>query len=79
MAPLLTPSHDEIAVQLAAGAMTLTIAAAAGDLIDAALDQGGASQGNFESSAQPLQSFEQFLAQTAEPTMLLPIILHVCI
>gem|GEM_PF-3769575 len=75
--PLLTPSQDEIAVQLAAGAMTARIAAATGDLIDTALDQGGAGQGNFESFAQPLQNFEQFLAQAAEFLVLPQISLHV--
>ncbi|PYT77550.1 MAG: hypothetical protein DMG40_23075 [Acidobacteria bacterium] len=39
VAPLLTPSQNEIAMQLAAGATAVRRSAAAGDLINTALDQ----------------------------------------
>jgi len=49
VASLLTPSQNEIAMQLAAGATAVRRSAAAGDLINTALDQWRAGQDNFES------------------------------
>jgi len=49
VASLLTPSQNEIAMQLAAGATAVRRSAAAGDLINTALDQRRAGQDNFES------------------------------
>jgi hypothetical protein len=66
VAPLLTPGQDEIAVQFAAGAMTVRIAAAAGDLIDTALDKGGAGHCDLESLPKMLPKFEQFSTQATE-------------
>jgi hypothetical protein len=62
VASLFTPGQNEIAVQLPARATTVRRAAATGDLIDTAFDQGAAGQDDFERLAQALQNFEQFLA-----------------